>query len=169
MDEMDMSFGGLSRLVRSAGQHRLLDRPVLGQQLSGNRLSMVEQVGNVFMDVAGQHVEQPGHQVRQHGIVGGVGNAKVKRHVSPHGQVTAVSVIFDHPTATGSAVTLTATATVSFGTGLAEAEATLSAGPLAGWRASPGDGSIMYSGGIGARWVVSSGEATLTATGRLLS
>ena len=36
MDEMDMSFGGLSRLVRSAGQHRLLDRPVLGQQLSGD-------------------------------------------------------------------------------------------------------------------------------------
>lgn len=85
------------------------------------------------------------------------------------GQVTAVSVVFDHPTSTGSAVTLTATATVSFGAGLADAEATLMAGPLAGWRVAPGDGSVMYSGGIGTRWVVSSGEATLTSTGRLTS
>lgn len=88
---------------------------------------------------------------------------------SVDGQVTAVSVVFDHPTSTGSAVTLTATATVSFDAGLADAEATLTAGPLAGWRVAPGDGSVMYSGGIGTRWVVSSGEATLTATGRLTS
>ena len=88
---------------------------------------------------------------------------------SVDGQVTAVSVVFDHPTSTGSAVTLTATATVSFDAGLADAEATLTVGPLAGWRSAPGDGSVMYSGGIGTRWVVSSGEATLTATGRLTS
>lgn len=88
---------------------------------------------------------------------------------SVDGQVTTVSVVFDHPTSTGSAVTLTATATVSFDAGLADAEATLTAGPLAGWRVAPGEGSVMYSGGIGTRWVVSSGEATLTATGRLSS
>jgi hypothetical protein len=88
---------------------------------------------------------------------------------SVDGQVTAVSVVFDHPTSTGSAVTLTATATVSFDAGLAVAEATLSAGPLTGWRMAPGEGSVMYSGGIGTRWVVSSGEATITASGRLTS
>ena len=88
---------------------------------------------------------------------------------SVDGQVTAVSVIFDHPTSTGSAVTLTATVTVSFDAGLADAKALLTEGPLAGWRAAPGDGSVMYSGGIGTRWVVSSGQARLTATGRLSS
>jgi len=88
---------------------------------------------------------------------------------SVDGKVTAVSVVFDHPTSTGSAVTVTATATVRFDAGLADAEAALTAGPLAGWRPAPGDGSVMYSGGIGTRWVVSSGEATLTAIGRLAS
>ena len=85
------------------------------------------------------------------------------------GDVTAVSVFFGRPTSTGSASTVSASATVTFAAGLADAEARLTAGPLAGWRASPGDGSIMYSGGIGTRWVVSSGEATLTAVGRLAS
>lgn len=85
------------------------------------------------------------------------------------GEVTAVSVFFGPPASTGSAVTLMVSATVSFDAGLADAEATLTTGPLLGWRVSPGEGSVMYSGGIGARWVVSSGEATLTATGRLLS
>lgn len=85
------------------------------------------------------------------------------------GEVTAVSVFFGPPASTGSAVTLTVSATVRFDAGLADAEATLTTGPLTGWRTAPGEGSVMYSGGIGARWVVSSGEATLTATGRLLS
>jgi hypothetical protein len=85
------------------------------------------------------------------------------------GEVSAVSVFFGRPASTGSAATLTVSATVSFDDGLADAEATLTTGPLLGWRLSPGEGSVMYSGGIGARWVVSSGEATLTATGRLLS
>jgi hypothetical protein len=85
------------------------------------------------------------------------------------GAVTRVSVIFGHPTSTGSAVTLTAEATVSFEAGLADAQAVLEVGPLAGWKASPGEGSVMYSGGIGTRWLVISGEAMLTASGRLVS
>jgi hypothetical protein len=85
------------------------------------------------------------------------------------GRVTHVSVIFGHPTSTGSAVTLTAEATVTFDVGLAEARAILERGPMKGWTASPGEGSVMYSGGIGTRWVVTSGEATLRATGRLVS
>lgn len=88
---------------------------------------------------------------------------------SVDGEVTAVSVFFGPPASTGSAATLTVSATVSFDAGLADAEAALTTGPLLGWRAAPGEGSVMYSGGIGARWVVSSGEATLSATGRLLS
>lgn len=84
------------------------------------------------------------------------------------GEVTKVSVTFDHPATAQSVVTLSTSTAVNFVVVDDEAISALAGGPLAGWTHSPGEGSIMFTGGLGTRWVVGSGQAWLSGQGRLV-
>ncbi len=85
------------------------------------------------------------------------------------GQITQVSVNFDHPVTEQSVVTLTTSAIVAYTQPDEAVIDTLVAGPLQGWTQSQGDGSVLFTGGLGTRWVVGTGNAALAGQGRLVS
>lgn len=84
------------------------------------------------------------------------------------GELTMVSVRFEHPASAGSVVTLTVQAVVTHQVPGAEAVDAVAEGPLQGWTRQPGDSSVQFVGGLGVRWMVTDGEARLTGEGRLV-
>ena len=82
------------------------------------------------------------------------------------GTVVGLSVRFGHPNAVGSVTTLRTRVEIAWPS-RSEAVAVVTAGPLAGWRASPGEGSTMVAGPPGSGWVVTDTGAVFTGDGRL--
>ncbi|MFN6121304.1 MAG: hypothetical protein ACK5CE_16950 [Actinomycetes bacterium] len=84
------------------------------------------------------------------------------------GHLQEVSVVFARPASVGSLTTLTTRVVIGFERAPVDAVAdSLQRDALEGWRAMPGDNSVLFSGAPGQSWVLGDGSVVFSGEGRL--